>query len=195
MKTVGLTGGIGSGKSVVACIFKQMGFPVYIADTEASRLINSHPQIRREIQALFGETIYGADGKLIKTKMAEIIFHNPQALAQVNQIVHPFVIKDFNTWCKQQNQEIVFFESAIIFEAELDHFFDLIICVTASEETRIKRVKKRDHTTTEKVMERIKNQKDDSEKCKKADFIIYNEEQDRVVRQIIEVVGKVKSEK
>ena len=194
MKTIGLTGGIGSGKSTIARIFKQMGVPVYIADTEASRLINSHPEIRRQMQSLFGNTIYDKEGKLIKPLLAEIIFRNPQALVKVNQIVHPVVMEDFRHWSKQQNQKLVLFESAIIFEAQLEHHFDFTICVTASRETRIERVKKRDGTTTEKVMERIKNQMDDSEKCKKSDFIIYNDRQDRVVRQVIEIIEEIKKD-
>ena len=125
------------------------------------------------------------------TKGNDIIFKNPQALSQVNRIVHPRVIRDFQHWREQQNSPLVFFESAILFEAGLTRHFDFIICVTASEATRLKRVILRDATNEDKVKERMQNQAADTEKCKNSDFIIYNDEDHMVVQQVLDVLNKL----
>ena len=164
--SIGLTGGIGSGKSTIAGILKQLGYPVYLADPEASRLINRSVEIRNDLTGLFGADLYTPRGMLDKKLLADIIFKNPQALSQVNGIVHPRVIRDFQHWREQQNSPLVFFESAILFEAGLTRHFDFIICVTASEVTRLKRVILRDATNEDKVKERMQNQAADTEKCK-----------------------------
>ena len=109
--SIGLTGGIGSGKSTIAGILKQLGYPVYLADPEASRLINRSVEIRNDLTGLFGADLYTPRGMLDKKLLADIIFKNPQALSQVNGIVHPRVIRDFQHWREQQNSPLVFFES------------------------------------------------------------------------------------
>ena len=178
--SIGLTGGIGSGKSTIAGILKQLGYPVYLADPEASRLINRSVEIRNDLTGLFGADLYTPRGMLDKKLLADIIFKNPQALSQVNGIVHPRVIR-----------RLVFFESAILFEAGLTRHFDFIICVTASEVTRLKRVILRDATNEDKVKERMQNQAADTEKCKNSDFIIYNDEDHMVVQQVLDVLNKL----
>lgn len=192
MKTIGLTGGIGSGKSTIACILRHLGFPVYIADTEASRLMNSHPAIREDIIIRFGAKVYSQHGLINKPILAEIIFNDPQALQAINQIVHPRVMEHFRQWSQQQNNTMVFFESAILFEARLNTCFDCIICVTAPESTRLQRVMKRDHITPEKVRERLQNQLDDSQKCGQADFVIQNDDGQMIVEQVLEIIKKIK---
>lgn len=189
--SIGLTGGIGSGKSTVAGILKHMGYAVYIADTEASRLINRSVEIRNELTSLFGADLYTPQGVLDKKILADIIFKNPQALSQVNRIVHPRVISDFRHWRKQQNSNLVFFESAILFEAGLTRYFDFIICVTAPQAIRLKRVVLRDATNEDKVKERMQNQADDAEKCRNSDFIIYNDEEHMVVQQVLDILNKL----
>lgn len=191
MQSIGLTGGIGSGKSTIARILKTMGFPVYIADTEASRLIDTDPDIRREMQTHFGNSIYTANGPLDKVRLAGIIFENPEALKQVNSIVHPKVIKDFQQWSLIQQKHPVFFESAILYEARLESFFDAVICVTAPQEVRLQRVIQRDRTDREKVGKRMANQLDDSQKCRRSDFIIYNDDQHMVIEQILSLLNKL----
>lgn len=181
---VGLTGGIGSGKTTVAHIFRQMGFPVYIADREAARLMHSNGRIRRQLIELFGTEIYTPTGELDRKGFANLIFNNPEALAAVNAVVHPEVMNDFMNWCEQQTAPFAIFESAILFEAGLDRVFDYIICVTAPMNTRIKRVMVRDKVSEEKVRERMKNQEADEIKCKKSDFIISTEEGKMVLPQI-----------
>ncbi len=190
METIGLTGGIGSGKSTVAKIFKYMGYPVYIADTEASRLINTSTEIRQEITQLFGEDIY-CNGMLDKEKMAGIIFENKEALQNINHIVHPRVMEDFKQWCTRQKSQMVLFESAILYEASLNSFFKHVICVTAPEEVRIQRVIARDHTTQEKVRDRIHNQMSETEKVRQADFIVTNDGLKALLPQVIGIIQEI----
>lgn len=192
MQTIGITGGIGSGKSIIAQILKRLGYPVYIADTEASRLIDEDPHIRLELTKLYGEDIYQGPA-LNRARLAGIIFQDREALQKVNQIVHPRVVEDFHCWCHHQISPWVFFESAILYEAKIDRFFDIIICVTAPEEVRIGRVSARDHTTAEKVRERILNQLDDRKKCQQADFVIHNDNRQMVLEQILETLKKIKN--
>lgn len=190
---IGLTGGIGSGKTTIAGLFSKLGFPVYIADTEAARLINQNPEIRSRLIDSFGESIYSASGQLDKKRMADIIFNDKSALGKVNGIVHPEVMKDFNEWSLQQSGKIVFFESAILFEAGLSSHFDYIICIFAPLDTRIRRVVSRDRTTPEKVAERIRNQMPDEDKCSKSDFIINTDTGKMLLEQVLSVIKKIKT--
>lgn len=192
METIGLTGGIGSGKSTVARIFKHMGFPVYIADTEASHLMNSSPDIRREITGRFGETIY-SNNQLNKAELAKIIFEDKEALRDINHIVHPRVMEDFKSWSQRQKSPIVLFESAILYEAGLNEFFGHIICVTAPEEVRIQRVISRDHTTAEKVRDRMNNQMGEKEKISRVDFIVNNDGVQALLPQVIKIIQQLNS--
>lgn len=193
MLKIGLTGGIGSGKTTIARVFAHLGYPVYIADLQASRLMNTDPQLREELSAAFGNDIYTSTGVIDKQKLASLIFNNRNALRQINGIVHPRVVTDFNRWGEEQAGEFIFFESAILFEAGLENTVDYIICVTASPETRIKRVMKRDHTTEEKVRERIANQMHDEEKCRRSDFTIRTDGAVLVLEQIETLVEKLKN--
>lgn len=194
VRYIGLTGGIGSGKSTIARILSLLGYPVYIADTEASRLMDNHPEIRKDLIAHFGEIAYGKHS-LNKEAIARIVFNNPQALAVLNTIVHPRVMEHFENWSKQQNRSLLFFESAILFEAGLNRYFDSVVCVTAPEEVRIQRVMKRDHSKAEQILQRIRNQMKDAEKCKQADFVIYNDENHPLIEQILHLVGELEREK
>ncbi len=169
---IGLTGGIGSGKTTIANLLNQKGLPIYIADREASRIINSDQQVRKQLLTLFGTDLYTPDNILNKKKLATLIFQNKQALQQVNQIVHPRVLADFQQWSRNQNRPAVVFESAILFEAKLNQHFNYIVCVYASQEIRIQRVMQRDHVNAEKVKERIQNQFDSQQIGRDSDFII-----------------------
>lgn len=172
MLKIGLTGGIGSGKTTIAKAFLDLGYPVYIADTAASRLMNRSPEISSALIALFGANIYRPDHTLDKQQLAALIFNDSDLLKEVNRIVHPAVMLDFSEWCAHQQAPFVFFESAILFEAGLSSCFDSVICVTADLQTRIERVMKRDQVSAAKVKERIRNQAGNDEKSKQADFII-----------------------
>lgn len=188
MLKIGLTGGIGSGKSTIAKIIETLGYPVYISDRRASILINQNQDIRKALTQRFGNNIYLPEGGLDKQQLASIIFNDKNAIQEVNHIVHPIVTLDFIDWCEMQKKEILFFESAILFEAKLESLFDYIISISTDMETRIKRVIARDATNREKVIERINNQMPDSDKLAKSDFVIYNNDEDQIVKQILDII-------
>lgn len=172
-KIIGLTGGIGSGKSTVAGYFQELGVPVYVADTEAKKIMDQ-PETIQEVQQIFVENVI-SDGKLNRKKIASIVFNNSEKLAQLNKIIHPKVKKDFKDWLeKHKNHSFIIKEVAILFETNSEKDFDAIILVTAPEEIRIERVVNRDKVTVSEVKERIKNQLSDEEKISKSHYIIEN---------------------
>lgn len=193
MQTVGLTGGIGAGKSTIARILQQLGYPVYIADKEATRLMNTDTHIVRELKKKFGDGLYGLSGILDKKKLAGLIFNDKTALLEVKAIVHPRVMEDFRQWAQRQRSPLVFFESAILFEAGLDAHFQHTICVTAPLSLRLHRVIRRDQTSAGKVEERMKNQMDDGRKCRKASFVIYNDENHKTLEQTLSLVNQLET--
>lgn len=172
MKIVGITGGIGGGKSTLSKLLLAEGFQVYNTDMEARRLQNESPVIRNNLIELFGTEVY--DGAELNRKyLANIVFNSPELLQQLNAIVHPVVKKDFLKWSEQFSAEsYVFMECAILFEGGFNSLVDKIILVTASEEVRIARVVKRDMLTVDQVKARIRNQMSDEQKSKYADYII-----------------------
>ena len=193
MLKIGLTGGMGSGKSSVAYVLQMLGYPVYESDREAARITDSLPEIRHELIRIFGPEIY-TDHKLNRTLFASLLFNDPQSLKQANSIIHPAVMNDFNHWCLQQTAPLVFMESAIIFEAGLNGFFDVIITVCADQEIRINRVLQRDKTTREEILERISNQWTDEEKAGLSDYYISNYEHDSVLPQLLEILAEIDHE-
>lgn len=195
MQSIGLTGGIGSGKTTVAQILNHLGYAVYIADAGANRLMNSDPFLRQQLLERFGPDVYGSDHLLNKPWLAKAIFHNQQALSDINRLVHPRVMKDFETWKEQQTGTLVFFESAILFESRLSQFFEHVLCVTAPLSVRIQRVIKRDATTLEKVKERLVNQWEEAEKCRRSDFILYNDDQHPLLQQTLNILKQLETEK
>ncbi len=194
MIRLGITGGIGSGKSVVSEILKIKGIPVYNADTEAKRLMVEDEELRHQLMQLLGDDIYFENGTLDKMKVASKIFSNPTLLQKVNQTVHPAVGKDFLRWEKnqaQQSKNIVAMESAILFESNLNMQFDKTLLVYAPLEVRVKRVMLRDAATLEQVQARIKNQSDEESKRSKADFVIENDNQQALLPQINQVLSQI----
>ena len=185
MIVVGLTGGIGSGKTTVAKLFQALGIPIYIADVEAKRLMNSSKVIKKKLIALFGENAY-VDGQLNRPFIASKIFSDASLLAQMNAIVHPKVGLDFKNWLKKQTSPYVIKEAAIIFEQQKQSEYDYIITVTANIEEKIKRLLKRDETTRDKIMAIIKNQMSDEEKVKNSDFVIVNDLLENTEKQVLE---------
>lgn len=175
MKTIGLTGGIGSGKTTVAKMFQEYGVPVYIADDEAKSLMHNSRVIRNELQELLGDEVY-KEGKLDRVYMADKIFNNKALLKRVNEIVHPRVEAHFQAWKKEQTGPYCIKEAAILFENDGYKRCDKTILVVANEEERVKRVMNRDGVKREKVIERMKNQWSDTIKIPLADYIIKNEE-------------------
>ncbi|QLG43842.1 dephospho-CoA kinase [Costertonia aggregata] len=173
MITVGLTGGIGSGKSTVAKMFKKLNVPVYVSDKEAKKLMRSSKKIKKELISLFGVEAF-KDEKLNKTLISDIVFKDREMLKKLNKIVHPAVRKHFKAWSAKQKAPYVVQEAAIIFENGTHDFYDRIILVTAPQESRIQRVMKRDNVPIENVVARIKNQWPDSKKIQMADYVIEN---------------------
>jgi len=169
---VGLTGGIGSGKSTVAGYFSQLGVPVYISDEQAKILMKTKT-LKKQIISLLGEEAYNGE-ELNRKSIADKVFNNSDLLGQLNAIVHPAVKNNFIAWKKKQDYPYVIQETAILFENGSDANYDKIILVTAPEEIRIDRVVKRDAIDAIEVQERMANQWADEEKAKKSDFIINN---------------------
>lgn len=183
MKTIGLTGGIGSGKTTIARMFEELGVPVYYADDEAKKLMNSNKRIYNKLVQEFGKEAF-KDGELNKTFIASIIFNDKSKLNIINTIVHPEVERHFKKWTDKQNSVYVIQENAIIFESGSQDKFDKIIAVTAPVDIKIERVKKRDGVSREKVLERMHNQLDDGYKSKNSFFTINNLEIEASRREV-----------
>lgn len=175
MKIIGLTGGIGSGKSTVANMFQDIGVPVYIADDKAKRLMVDNTEIVNCIKQIFGNKAY-EDGKLNRALIAQQVFSNKDLLNQLNDIVHPAVEEDFNIWVRQQEdtKKYVIKEAAILFENGGYKKCNFTILVTAPQEERIRRVITRDQTNRQAVLDRIRNQWSDAKKVLLSDFVIKN---------------------
>ena len=175
MKIVGLTGGIGSGKTTVAAMFKELGVPVYIADDEAKKLMNSSEVIKEKLIEKFGEKSF-IDDNLNRKYIADIVFKNKEKLAELNAIVHPEVKRHFQEFIKKNNtKEYIIYENAILFESKSNLFCDIIITVVADITTKINRVMLRDSSTKKEVVNRINNQWKDVKKTLQSNYLIYNE--------------------
>ncbi|NIK92178.1 dephospho-CoA kinase [Mangrovimonas sp. CR14] len=194
MMIVGLTGGIGSGKTTVAKMFQEFDIPVYIADDEAKELMVTSKFIKRKLIALFGDNVY-VQGQLNKPLISQAIFNDKEKLKQMNAIVHPRVGQHFDRWVKKQNTPYVLKESAILFESGGADQCDLIVTVTAPKEIRIERVLERDHSSKENVESIMANQLEEKEKIAKSNFVIHNlnlEETQKQVRKIhLKILQKV----
>ncbi len=173
MKIVGLTGGMGSGKTTVANFFKELGVPIYIADDAGKTLMNTNAEVKSKIHSLFGKQAY-SDGHLDRKYIASQVFNSPEKLEQLNQIVHPAVGKDFLIWKNKQDTSYVIYEAAILFEVGGYKKCDLVILVSAPLKDRIKRLQARDKSSLEEIEERIKHQWSDEEKRKLSNFEIIN---------------------
>ena len=190
MKKIGITGGIGSGKSYVSDIIKSMGFPVYHSDESAKSLMESNPVIKEGLLLLFGDSIY-EKGELNKKKLAELIFESPELREKVNAIVHPIVRADFAQWASNQSQEIVFNEAAILFETGANANFDATILVIAPEAIRIDRVMKRESCSRALVLKRIHSQWSDEQKSSLANYQIINDSVSPLLIQVEKVLEKI----
>lgn len=173
MKIIGLTGGIGSGKTTVAQLFSELGVPIYIADTEAKKLMDSSKVIRRKLVALLGEDAYSGT-KLNRKFVADKIFNDKFLLDAVNAVIHPKVAAHFKKWVSKQKATYVIKEAAILFENGSYKDCDMVILVTAPKQMRINRVMARDNTSKAEIEQRMNNQWSDEKKLKLADIIIEN---------------------
>jgi len=191
MKKIGLTGGIGSGKSTVSKIFKLFGIPVYNSDKISKNILLNNKIVQKKIINVLGEEIV-QNNKVNTTKISEIIFQNKKKLDAVNIILHEEVKKDFNHWLFKQKGSYIIKESAIIFEAKIESTFDKIILVNSSENTRIKRIMERDKKNKKLILSIIKNQYSNTFLSKNADYIINNNNNHFLIPQVIELHEKIK---
>src|SRR4051812_6350462 len=190
MLKIGLTGGIGSGKTTVAQMFEVLSIPVYYADPAARDLMNKDPELKKNIIAVFGTDAY-KNGELNRSYLGSVVFQDKEKLKLLNSIVHPATIRESENWMKNQKTPYAIKEAALIFEAGLEKHLDFVIGVTAPESLRIERVVERDHISKEKVLERIRNQMDEKEKLSRCDFVIQNDGLQPLLPQVLAVHEKL----
>ncbi len=186
MLKVGLTGGIGSGKTTVAKIFQMLGIPVFDADSNAKQIMNTNKIIKKELIAAFGKSIFN-DDELDRKKLAAIVFNDKQKLKLLNSIVHPETIKASEDWVKQQHSKYVIKEAALLFESGSNKELDLVIGVIAPKEIRIERVIARDNTSKKEAELRITKQNDEEITKKLCDYSIINDDEHLVIPQVLEL--------
>jgi dephospho-CoA kinase len=191
MLKIGITGGIGGGKSTVSKIIELFGYPVYGADVRAKYLMNHDDILKQQISDLFGADVY-ISGELDRKALADKVFTNPERLKQLERFVHPAVYRDFEHWCKDQHESIVFKEAAILFESNGQFTIDRVICVTAPLETRIARVIHRDKLTRDDILNRMKNQWPDQKKIELSDYVVYADDEHSVIKQVDEILRNIK---
>ncbi|CAN5470917.1 dephospho-CoA kinase [soil metagenome] len=187
MMVIGITGGIGSGKSIVCTLFQSFGIPVYEADVEAKKMYDL-PEVIAEVKNTFGEKYFSASSELDRKKFAEFVFNDEAALKKINSIIHPHVKKNFRDWKKLHNESpYILKEAAILFESGSDKGCDKIITVTAPVELRIQRVLDRDKRSKAQIEKIIQKQWSDEEKIKRSDFVIVNDETKLVLPQVMRI--------
>ena len=185
-RRLGVTGGIGSGKTTVCRIFRVLGVPVFVADVEARRLMNNDPSVRQEINGITGKDLY-TSGELDRKELARLIFNRPELLQRVNAVVHPAVLRIFDDWASKQEVPYVIMEAAILFEAKADMFVDRVASISAPVEERIGRVMGRNELSREEVMERIKNQLEDDEREEQSYYVINNADNEMIIPEILKI--------
>lgn len=187
MIKVALTGNIGSGKSTIAHLFSILGIPIFHADMEA-KLLYKNDSIKASIRQHFRTQIFNKQNEVDFKQLANLVFNDPASLQQLNQIIHPLVFEKYKDWLKEnEEQKYTIHEAAIVFENHLEHHYDLIINVSASEEVRMNRVMQRDGITEEQFEARARNQWPDDIKNNKADFVIFNNGDQFLIPQVVEI--------
>jgi dephospho-CoA kinase len=186
MLRIGLTGGIGSGKSTVARIFEVLGIPVYDADSASKKLMAENEELKNKIRNSFGKESY-QNNILNRKYLAEQVFIDREKLALLNSIVHPATIKDAEEWMKKQNAPYLIKEAALIFESGSQKHLDFVIGVKAPMSLRLQRTMQRDHVSSAQVKERMDMQMDEEEKMRLSKYVIVNDEQDMLIPQVIEL--------
>lgn len=189
MLKIGLTGGIGSGKSTVAKLFEVLGVPVYYADEAAKRLMNEDEELKEKIQQQFGKETYN-NGKLNPAYLSSIVFNDAEKLALLNSLVHPVTINDVAKWMQQQTAPYIIKEAALIFESGSQELLDKVIGVYAPAPLRILRAMKRDNVTKEEILARMNKQIDEEIKMRLCDYVIKNDEQEMLIPQVLELHKK-----
>jgi len=186
MFSIGLTGGIGSGKTTVAAVFEAIGIPVYYADVAAKRIMNEDEGLRKRLVAIFGEALY-KENKLDRSYLASIVFSDKEKLALLNNEVHPLTIADANDWFSKQTSPYAIKEAALIFESASWMKLDAVIGVTAPEQLRVRRVMDRDRITARQVEARMAEQMQEEKKISLCDYVITNDDTRLVVPQVLDI--------
>ena len=189
VKKIGITGGIGSGKSVVSDLLRLQGVPVYNADTASKSLLVTDEKLISSLEVLLGEDIYQG-GVLDKKRMASLIFSDKELLEKVNALIHPAVIADFERWANRQKASLLACESALIFESKMNTLFDAVVMVYAPESVRLRRAMLRDTATEEQVKARIQNQLSDEVKKSISDYVIVNDDKQALLPQLKELLAR-----
>ena len=185
---IGITGGMGAGKSTVCKIFSQIGISIYDADSRAKWLMNNNPELKEAIRKSFGWDSYTRKDDLNRDYIAKVVFNNEEKLKNLNSIVHPAVMKDFELWTQEHKDEPYSLkEAALLFESDSYKNLHKVIVINSPIETRIERVVKRDHVKREDVLKRIENQSTDRERMEKADWIIYNDGINSLIEQAMKI--------
>jgi len=190
MKKIGLTGGIGVGKTYVSKIFKQMGIPIFNADEQAKKCMVEDANLKAAVQLAFGENMY-LEEVLQKEALAKIVFNNSEALAKLNALVHPVVKQKFEDWSTLQSTSMVIKEAAILFESDAHLDLDAVVCVGAPKQLRIARVQKRDASSVEQIESRMSKQMLQAEKEELSDFLIVNDEVQLLLPQVLAIITEM----
>lgn len=183
---LGITGGIGSGKTSVCRVFNVLGIPFFSADPEAKLIMENDESIIRRINSIAGKDLYSA-GSLDRMELAKLIFNDNSLLGKVNSLVHPVVFEHFRQWEAKQHSPYVIMEAAILFESGADKLVDKIATIVAPIEERVDRVKHRNNLSREQVLERMRNQMDDDARIKLSDYVIYNSENDMIIPAVLKI--------
>jgi len=192
MKLIGLTGGIGSGKTTVAKIFETMDVPVYNSDLRARWIMENNPEIIQKIKDHFGPLTYNAEQKLNRPYLANKIFNNSTEISWINSIVHPAVGLDLKNWCKKQHTPFAIKESALLIETLNQQAVDKIIVVLSAEHLRIERIQKRDQSSKDEINKKLEAQISDEKRIPFADYIIYNYDDNSLIRQTLKIYKNLK---
>lgn len=188
MLKIGITGGIGSGKSTICNLFRNLGVPIFSSDEEGRKILNEDEEVREEIKKLYGQDMFHSNGEIDRPRLASLVFSDPTAMENVVNLVHPKVQAKYEKWCvKNESSPYTLKEAAILFESGYYHDLDKIINVFAPKEVRMERVIKRDKSIKEEVMKRMRFQYTDEERNKLADFILMNEDLDSLLPQVMEL--------
>ena len=189
---IGVTGGIGSGKTSVCKVFNVLGIPVFSADKDARKIMDSDEDIIDKVKIIAGEDVYST-GTLDRMELARLIFNNKNLLKEINRVVHPVVFDHFKIWVKSVSAPYVIMEAAILIESGASELVDRIVTIVAPVEERIERVVRRNNLTREQVLERINNQMTDEEKIRLSDYVIYNSEHEMIIPSILKIHEEILS--
>ena len=189
---IGVTGGIGSGKTSVCRVFNVLGIPVFSADTAGRKIMDSDNDIIEKVKVIAGKNLYSS-GTLDRIELARLIFNDADLLKEINKVVHPVIFENFKVWIKSVSAPYSIMEAAILIESGGAALVDKIVTVVAPVEERVERVMRRNNLTREQVFDRIKNQMTDEEKIRQSDYVIYNSEHEMIIPDILKIHEEILS--